>query len=347
MLTKNKYRNDEVSAALSWCILKQRYKEVAFWCLELIESNFLEDLIITLVNTWSFSYGTIYPDFIEKLGGDYVGLALSLARESRRDYTILVLLILGLVQTEIPDRMSSFLTIENAIAKRKTFLAWCLLRGNWDWNKIPNHGKFKGYDIKSIKWVIRAAALVLCNNIVGEHRNMLIPDEILDSIKEWKKLKLRKRRVYKIPLDCLLYLTARGYLSVYEDNLKELRDLEADTLSDDTDEWPLVDQEKSHGPGVLCKKDCSMEYIRDKFRQRWFSSDGQSIGAWGLVPKAFEVFVKHGITYALYEDSKYWKKIMKLWPNPPVKKVLVVQNKIIDHSDFEITNISKVEDEEL
>jgi hypothetical protein len=176
---------------------------------------------------------------------------------------------------------------------------------------------------------------------------MLIPDEIQESMKEWNNQKLKKRRVYKIPVDCLLYLTARGYLSVYEDNLKELRDLESDTLSDDTDEWALVDQEKSHGPGVLCKKDCSMEYIRDKFRQRWFSSDGQSIGAWGLVPKAFEVFVKHGITYDLYENNKYWKKIMKSWPRGAVKKVFVIQNKANDHSEFEIVNISKVEDEEL
>ena len=76
----------------------------------------------------------------------------------------------------------------------------------------------------------------------------------------------RLARIYAIPDECLYGLTQRGRMCRTEGTLKELymiqellhdgiEDLEAfyaRTFPDDIpDEWSLLDQRKSHGPGVL------------------------------------------------------------------------------------------------
>jgi hypothetical protein len=92
---------------------------------------------------------------------------------------------------------------------------------------------------------------------------------IQEQIGKWRAIHLnRPARIYAIPDECLYGLTQRGCMCRTEGTLKELytiqevlydgfEDLEtfyAKTFPDDIpDEWSLMDQRKSHGPGVLRK----------------------------------------------------------------------------------------------
>lgn len=340
MLTKHFYRLDEVCAALHWAILTQRYKEIAFWCLELIDSDFASELVETLIKTWAYSYCIIYkewfPEFIEVFhNGDrdsYIGIAFALAKVSKRDNTVIAILTAGLVQREVPDRIHRLeLTAENAIRRKKTFLAWCLLRGKWNWSVIPD-GTTKSaccmLEDYMDKWVLRAVALTLATTDTFELEptqvNTVIYDEVVKMINEWDTLLGRRaRRVYKIPVDCLLYITRRGRMSVYKDTLDELRNDVYDMYArknpemfpdDIPDEWSKEDQEKSHGPGVLSKTTSDKDMI-EKYLRRWFNSD--TIGTWG---KGLGVGLSD-LNFGRYENES-WITVSDSWPKKPVLKVL-------------------------
>jgi hypothetical protein len=90
---------------------------------------------------------------------------------------------------------------------------------------------------------------------------------IQEQIGKWRALsRKRQRRLYAIPDECLYGLTKRGCMCRTETTLGELYTIQdilytgtedidafyARTFPDDIpDEWSLMDQRKSHGPGVL------------------------------------------------------------------------------------------------
>jgi len=136
---------------------------------------------------------------------------------------------------------------------------------------------------------------------------------------EWKEMEgRRQRREYAIPTMCLTWITARGCVSYKKHTLGELRGISLDTLryracpfwqsavesvnnDDDTavekfwdtyfpddrpDEWSLLDQKKSHGPGTLALNE---ERSFSKHLRKWYSNSGSCI-LWDCVKSVLRIF---------------------------------------------------------
>lgn len=98
-LTRHLYAEDEVVAALQFCVLRGRCVEAAFWCEELLYSEMIEPLLEGLRRIWLYGFGigalNWYRAF-ESIAGqaelnvdELVGLVVGLSRAGsagRRDY---------------------------------------------------------------------------------------------------------------------------------------------------------------------------------------------------------------------------------------------------------------------
>jgi len=56
-LTRHLYDEDEVVAALQFCVLRGRTVEAAFWCEELLYSEMIEPLLTGLRRIWLYGFG--------------------------------------------------------------------------------------------------------------------------------------------------------------------------------------------------------------------------------------------------------------------------------------------------
>ena len=56
-LTRHLYREDEVIAALIFCILRGRHVEAIFWCSEMIESQMIDELLAAMRRAWFYGVG--------------------------------------------------------------------------------------------------------------------------------------------------------------------------------------------------------------------------------------------------------------------------------------------------
>jgi len=56
-LTRHLYREDEVQAALMYCILRGRVTEVTFWALELLDSQLLDKYLKSMYRIWLYGFG--------------------------------------------------------------------------------------------------------------------------------------------------------------------------------------------------------------------------------------------------------------------------------------------------
>lgn len=354
-LTKHFYRKDETCAALMWSINKGRATEALFWALELIESEMGDELVKSLVLIWAYAFGILRMDWLNKFievmekeeaeREDFFYLVWNLAITKERDASVLALLGAGLQSVDAgpPDRMNCELTVENALAKRKGLLAWCLLRAEaWNWDRIPSERGSKEAcmwledALDDCEYIARAVAvLAVTLRGVGAAIGTVTGEDIpYRKVEEWDGLLgRRRRRVYKIPEECLVYITERGRMKTTESTLAELRwDLivqigwenhEFDKIFPDDipDEWSLADQDKSHGAGVLAVTTAPGTLLQTHLL-RWFG-DHMARGCWGKLGLAIELMGKYEAEGfgALYEDTSRWKN---RWPTGPVKKRLVV-----------------------
>jgi len=136
---------------------------------------------------------------------------------------------------------------------------------------------------------------------------------------EWKQMEgRRQRREYAIPTMCLTWLTARGCVSYKKHTLGELRGISLDALryracpfwqsavesvnneddmavetfwdtyfpDDKPDEWSLLDQKKSHGPGTLALNE---ERSFSKHLRKWYSNSGSCI-LWDCLKSVLRIF---------------------------------------------------------
>ena len=56
-LTRHLYKEDEVAASLMVCCLRGRTMEAAFWCLEMIDSGLIDQLLASVRRIWLFGFG--------------------------------------------------------------------------------------------------------------------------------------------------------------------------------------------------------------------------------------------------------------------------------------------------
>ena len=251
-LTRHLYRQDEVAAALQFCLVRNRPLEAAFWTQELIDSGLAEELMAALKQVWMYGFGVKalgwYRAFVELFRGDEIAeeeivrLVSWLCRlGSKKDRSILTLLS-GTVE---PDRVNvcqipeGFSPVEafafRAILQRKTIAAWgavCSLESADFLKRVAaaKHGvegsKFLEILDESLESrAIAVAALCLSKAEFAASWSQQ-PGEILEEVAAerpiWEdRMGRRSRRMYKIPPECL-GLTERGKLSVYESNEKEI-----------------------------------------------------------------------------------------------------------------------------
>ena len=259
--------------------------------------------------------------------------------------------------------------------QRKTRLAWDISRALWQedvgrtWKLIYTFQEHK-YNNNKLKecieilekgecvsdWAQRACAVAaICmdkNDLERSLKDMnktLDPD-IITAQAKWAELEgRRKRRIYKIPRECLYWITRRGRTTDVKKNLEKLycgsfNDLrgcpfwdrvlqeEEPYLNDDNlenfyskyfpddipDEWSLEDQEKSHGSGALIG---SEKPNFRKYSNRWYCYV-ESSAVWFGTKEAVSLLSKISKIEkgwdVVYEED--FKAIMSEWNLTPVKK---------------------------
>jgi hypothetical protein len=259
-LTRHLYKEDEVSAALLFCILNARHVEAAFWCLEMLDSEMLEELMNVLRRSWLYGIGvknigwlrafrdTFKGDVIDP--DEVIKLTIGLSR-SVKDRSILT--VLGANLQVQPDRVNKGVISDKydslekftglAIHQRKTLCAWGGIRAMENPDAflckiaLSKHGVAARKLLTILdteilhEWERRAAAVAaLCLSrdeftlSWNQCGNPELLKEVTDALKEWQPLLGRRlRRIYKIPSGALYWMCERGRtVSVYDTNIKEL-----------------------------------------------------------------------------------------------------------------------------
>lgn len=258
-LTRHLYREDEVASALVFCILRSRHVEAAFWCLELLDSGLVDELLKAVRLAWFYGIG------IRGLG--WLRVFQSVAAADAVDADLILRLIGGLCRcvkdrsivsllasdvSEQPDRVNAgdatplvgleaFVVL--AIFQRKTLTAWGGLRGLADPDPVLRAAAGRKHGAAGLEWLtlLDEEPLELWERGAAATAGMcLSPDEFCASweqeaappllvevekgLEEWRGvLGRRARRVYPIPPDSLYWFTERGRkLSVYDTNEKEI-----------------------------------------------------------------------------------------------------------------------------
>jgi hypothetical protein len=306
-LTRHLYKEDEVPAALMYCILNARHVEAAFWCLELLDSEMIEQLMDVLRRTWLYGIGIknlkwLY-EFQAVFEGDTIDpelvlrLTIGLSR-SVKDRSILTILAANL-ETQ-PDRVNTCTVSETytpleaftarAILQRKTLCAWGGIRAMETSDEFLNKIALSKHGIAGRKfltflktqsfplWEQRAvalAALCLTREEFSTSRNHLespeLLKEVLDGLEEWYPLLGRRaRRIYKIPSGALYWMCQRGReVSVYDTNIKEITGrMEKPSALWGSTFWDRVAEEL--GGWVAIKTD---DIIRERFYDTYFPDD--------------------------------------------------------------------------
>ena len=298
-LTKHLYREDEVRAALQWCILKGRVIETAFWATELIETGL--GIRSDIQTVWTYGIGLAGLGWLGNLKPD-LQTAIRLAVHRGRDASVVA--ILG----STPSRVGAPAIPPGTWTAEETFALRAMMQGkagsvwaaNWDWDLWATAMMFKHRRFLPLEGLLQDRALataVICQTTLSiEEPTAQIPVEATAALAEWAaEPNLRHRRVFSIPTPCLSMLTKRGELDSYssfDEELRDKRQMEAAMgvfwlgmlakarrtdeayeafydkhfgLSDIPDEWSVADRAKSHGPGL---NPCDMP----RFLERWFGT---------------------------------------------------------------------------
>ena len=171
---------------------------------------------------------------------------------------------------------------------------------------------------ENLQWITRALAicfvsLTMSKKELSYSTKPLQPElssQLQAKVSEWKELLgKRKRRHYPVLIDSLSWITQRGRQTYKKTTISEIReiwkhidpsvpcweekhfdidsdgyeDLMDETFPDDIpDEWSTVDQQKSHGPGVLQLKE-TPSY--SKFLKKWLRIQSSRL-VWNGIQKA-------------------------------------------------------------
>lgn len=180
-LTRSLYREDELIAALKWCIIKGRFKETLFWSQEALDSNMKDDFLKALLWVWIFTCGPASISWMERFEtcmqnpteSSCLNLAISLIYhvKFRGDGSTLALLGVGLCKRKKQPNTITLFTVPHtlpdtpiirALVQGKVDLAWTLLRPDWStnaWATLNNVIKVKHpTHVKHIQMLMEPAA---------------------------------------------------------------------------------------------------------------------------------------------------------------------------------------------
>lgn len=251
-LTKHLYRKDEVQCCFQHAILKKNLREAVFWGIELYDSNYELDALHTLgllwlnqigvgcLSAWNMLVDTLRSGELER--DHWIRIILSWCRISSLDCTPMALAIRGrLTPTDwkpcFPHKYeleTPLDAIQNTLMRGKLLIAWLLsraidpqeqwatleevavLRSRHAFLESLRSGCSFGEDMQK-----RALAFTMVS-LSDEQWSMAtkplplieIPSEIKTLINEWDaEENIRKRRVYAIRGEALLFLANRSTLA--------------------------------------------------------------------------------------------------------------------------------------
>ena len=309
-LTIHLYRVDEVLASIRWAILSRNHTEAIFWGLELYDSNMEAEAIQMLHTIWisRLGFGTgswnCFIQLQELCKHKYIDrtkwcqLLMSWCRIQNHDTTAFYLLIRGAstpCQSRIVDTV-----LENTLRSGKVLDAWLITKDqDVQWSIVSKLAtektkkqaiqQLRKSKLSPIEQLAAAFVLVGLDQLKWSDSQVAlsdtIPSELTEAIELWDaEDSIRKRRVFKIRHEAMLYLSTRSSQPVEESNESEIQnDLEETLksssywqgvlkpymkggnwktdllkeqfyetffLDDIPDEWSLNDREKSHGRGL-------------------------------------------------------------------------------------------------
>lgn len=321
MLTKNLYSLEEVRIALLYTIKNRNVEQSMFWCKELLDSGLETECRAVLFDAWLWYVvqSKEWLDLFEK-GGDILKLCYALVNISDRDCSLFVLLSSGIQYDlhHVPDTITKKTSktvqdpVENylihSLSQYKIMCTCWVIRGISNTRvyeilidlypekkvfieRLQGLSATLGYNSESQKYIILCAYVI---HILGKKSKIInteIDKNILEKLKDWSILpNIMARRVFRIPMECLYALSARGRMTSEHNNFRELSYCEShmvcpywinqmtamsvkiqgdeivgtikEDASDDfyhyffhgidiPDEWKLVEREKSHGRGLL------------------------------------------------------------------------------------------------
>jgi hypothetical protein len=270
-LTRHLYKEDEVAAAMMFCVLRGRIEEAAFWAAELLVSGLSDEFVSGLKTVWAYGFGVKALGWLEWFEEVTSAEALD-AGECLKLVVGLALLGARGCRDNTGLRLDSQAPLDDLIAAIQEAAG-------------PDHES-------------------------REQEIPPLPANIRKKIEEWNEaLDRRARRAYSIPVDCLYWVTARGStgFTVYDTTEKEImgrlekpaggiwnsgfwdeaveeyggwqaiRDVAeqreafyATYFPDDRpDEWSKKERAKSHGSGVLQRGQVA---TREEWLRRWFGA---------------------------------------------------------------------------
>lgn len=251
-LTRHLYIEEEVVAALQFCVLRGRAVEAVFWCEELLYSEMIDALLNALREIWRNGFGigalSWFREFQEIAHEEevefeqLVGLVVWLCRlglKGCRDITYLVL-----AGSTAEAEQAAYSIAPKGVHGVDAYFLACVDQGRAisAWRALAStrsgvlraaaeakHGK-AGLDACDILVEYPALLVAALCLVKGELAARLaepihgILSEVDRARAEWEPLLGRRsRRQYPIPHECLYWLTERGAKTVYETSEKLLR----------------------------------------------------------------------------------------------------------------------------
>jgi hypothetical protein len=254
-LTRHLYMEDEVVAAMQWCILRGKYVESAFWCQELLDSGMADALLEAMRSIWLFGFGIgalpwykAFQTFAEEDvldPSEAVRLVVALCiigKAGGRDTSFLSMI----GSPRPPDRVGMCITpkglkgvdafFASAVKEGRAITAWrAYSQGSMAADTLARVSAWKhgsiGQELCTLlqeKYpAVAVAALCLPRESLEERWNKplpVTPPEVEDALVDWEaSLGRRQRRSFSIPHECLYLITERGCTSVYSSTESRLR----------------------------------------------------------------------------------------------------------------------------
>jgi hypothetical protein len=242
-LTRNLYREDEVIAALQFCVLRGRCVEAAFWATEALESGMVDPFLDAMRMIWrlGFGIGAIgwYLAFREFAAADELDmdealrLVVALCRiglAGGRDHSILVLAGTSVVADQVAPCDVWGLTgvdayFAAAVLQGRTISAWRALSsvgvGVVSLVAARKHGEA---GVKLMTLYDECPAVMVAGLCLGSLEKRFALPGMIPEVEALKEESCGgPRRSFTIPSESLYWLTARGRDTVYSSNEKEMR----------------------------------------------------------------------------------------------------------------------------
>lgn len=347
-LTIHLYRKDEALASIRWAIVCRNHTEAIFWGLELYDSNMETDAIQMLAFTWitCIGFGSLTClESLQKLATanreEWCQILMAWCKVTVHDTTAFHLLLRGastpttwqprFVHTKPYTDLDD--ALYTSLRRGKLTEAWLIARAmnsETQWATIRQVAAEKKrqsslaivYSSQLSDVERRAAAFtlvsldgpILNSALAPLYSSNTLPIELQEAINRWDaEDSLRKRRIFKVRYEAILYLCQRSSQPVSESSESEIQhDLEKSLvassywqqvlkahikpkkgeatdrniedfydlffnykLHDIPDEWSLADREKSHGRGLGKSDEQAKKHFIDTTVQR-----STTLGLW-------------------------------------------------------------------